>query len=236
MQVAGITDALLAGHGGTGRQDQDARPSLEDGLMSAWSGPFAWLLLAEPVTAAGLGDLTEEVSLAQLKAHRSDSPPAQLAAQRLSARHAELRQAAATGLWSVRLLAGGPAPQAAAQVAGLLCASADLDGLPYALAPAGASAGLDKILESTLAAGHNLPAAMGAGHGLQPGTPPPRPRPREPEIPGPAWPFPASSRLVAALARPPARELPGIRFVLRPDFDVTPENPWYRTSWPHHRL
>jgi DNA helicase HerA-like ATPase len=28
---------------------------------------------------------------------------------------------------------------------------------------------------------------------------------------------------VAALARPPARELPGIRFVLRPDFDVTPE-------------
>jgi DNA helicase HerA-like ATPase len=30
---------------------------------------------------------------------------------------------------------------------------------------------------------------------------------------------------VAALARPPAREVPGLRFVLRPDFDVTPETP-----------
>ena len=45
----------------------------------------------------------------------------------------------------------------------------------------------------------------------------------EPDIPVPASPFDGSSRLLAALARPPARELPGIRFVLRPDFDVTPE-------------
>ena len=111
MQLAGITDALLAGHDDAGRPDRDARPSLEDGLLSAWSGPFAWLVLAEPVAAGQLGDLADEVSLAQLGAQRSDSPPAQLAAQRLSARHAELRQAAATGLWQVRLLAGGPAPQ-----------------------------------------------------------------------------------------------------------------------------
>ena len=107
-------------------------------------GPFAWLLLAEPVTAGQLGELADEVSLAQLGAQRSDSPRAQLAAQRLSARHAELRQAAATGLWQVHLLAGGPAPPAAAQVAGLLCASADLDGLPYALAPVAGCAGLER--------------------------------------------------------------------------------------------
>jgi DNA helicase HerA-like ATPase len=31
------------------------------------------------------------------------------------------------------------------------------------------------------------------------------------------------SRLVAALARPPVREVPGVRFVVRPEFDVTPE-------------
>jgi hypothetical protein len=36
-------------------------------------------------------------------------------------------------------------------------------------------------------------------------------------------PFTASTRLLAALARPPAREVPGLRFTLRPDFDVTPE-------------
>ena len=50
VQLAGISDALLACHGGAGRPDREARPSLEDGLLSAWSGPFAWLLLAEPVS------------------------------------------------------------------------------------------------------------------------------------------------------------------------------------------
>ena len=169
IQLAGISDALLADQGDTRRHDRDTRPSLEDGLLSAWSGPFAWLVLAEPVTSGQLGDLTEEVSLSQLNAQRSDSPPAQLAAQRLAARHAELRQAAATGLWRVRLLAGGPAPQAAAQVTGLLCASADLDGLPYALAPVGGSAGLEEILERAFTAGHNLPAVVGASQGMSPG-------------------------------------------------------------------
>jgi uncharacterized protein len=52
----------------------------------------------------------------------------------------------------------------------------------------------------------------------------PRPRTRDDlDANAPASPFDASSKLVAALARPPAREVPGIRFVLRPDFDVTPE-------------
>jgi len=39
----------------------------------------------------------------------------------------------------------------------------------------------------------------------------------------PQSPFFASTRLVAALARPPTREVPGLRFRLRPEFDVTPE-------------
>ena len=38
-----------------------------------------------------------------------------------------------------------------------------------------------------------------------------------------ASPFCASSELVAALCRPPEREMPGIRLPLRPDFDVTQE-------------
>ena len=223
MQLAGIADALLADRDEAGRQDRDARPSLEDGLMSAWSGPFAWLILAEPVAAGHLGDLVDEVSLAQLNAQRSDSPPAQLAAQRLSARHAELRQAAATGLWRVRLLAGGPAPRAASQIAGLLCASADLDGLPYALAPASRCAGLAETLDGYLAAGQVLPAIVSGDPcpqvRLSPGPEPaviriPRPRPgRSTPRPGwwPRWPGPRPGNC------------PGIRFVLRPDFDVTPE-------------
>ena len=219
MRLAGITDALLLDQGDAGRPDQEVRPSLEDGLLSAWSGPFAWLVLAEPVPMGQLGELTDEVSLAQLSAQQSDSPPAKLAAQRLAARHSEFRQAAATGLWAVRLLAGGPAPHSAAQVAGLLCASADLNGLPYALAPLPGCAGLEEVLADVFAGSRAL---VGARPGPPGAPPPPRAR-RETDISAPASPFYASSRLVAALARPPARELPGIRFVLRPDFDVTPE-------------
>ncbi len=198
MRLAGIADALLADHDETGRPDREARPSLEDGLMSVWSGPFAWLVLAEPVTSAQLSDLVEQVALAQLSPQRSDGPLAQLTAQRLSARHAELRQGTATGLWQIRVAAGGLTPAAAAQIAGLLCASTDLDRLPYALAPVPGCAGLAETLDGALAD-------------------------CDPGLEAPAWPFCASSKLLATLARSPARELPGIRLVLRPDFDVTPE-------------
>ena len=72
------------------------------------------------------------MALAQLEAQRSDSPRAKLAERRAAAQHQELRQAASTGLWRVHLLAGGATPEQAAQVAGLLRASSDLTGLPYA--------------------------------------------------------------------------------------------------------
>jgi len=160
IRLAGITDALLAGRGDPGPVSRDARPSLEDGLLSAWSGPFAWLVLAEPVSAGELDDLAAEVSLAQLSTQRSDAPPAQLAAQRLSARHTELRQATATGLWKVRVVAGGPSPSASAQIAGLLCASTDLEGLPYGLAPVPGCAGL---AESPTTAPGRSQRSCGAG-------------------------------------------------------------------------
>ena len=236
IQLAGISDALLAGHDGSGQPGRNIRPSLEEGLLSAWSGPFAWLMLAEPFTVAQIGQLADQVALAQLGAQRSDSPRSQLAAQRLSARHAELRQAATTGLWRVRFMAGGLSPLAAAQVAGLVCASTDLDGLPYGLALMDECARLEEILRDRSATSRARPAMADGPARPSPGGaiprewpqqapgPIPRPRPSDDrDTSAPAWPFYASSRLVAVLARPPARELPGIRLVLRPDFDVTPE-------------
>jgi len=228
VRLAGIADALLAGPepGRPGPRDREARPSLEDGLLSVWSGPFAWLVLAEPVTASHLAELSDEVSLALTGAQRRDSGEAQLAARRLSARHAEIRQAAATGLWQVHVLAAAESPQAAAQVAGLLCASVDLEGMPYALAPIPGCAALPDVLCPTHTTGYaaNLPIPALQRNETGPSRPP---RVVNPAIhspdPAPAAPFYASSRLVAALVRPPAREVPGIRFVLRPDFDVTPE-------------
>ena len=60
--------------------------------------------------------------------------------------------------------------------------------------------------------------------------PPPAPEQNAPPsaearwpAPRPTAPFHASTALVAALARLPAREVPGLRMVLRPEFDLTPE-------------
>ena len=108
VPLAGVCDVLLAGQDTPGLSpgERDGRPSLEDGLLSAWLGPFGWLLLAEPADAGTLEELTSQVALAQLEAQRSDSPRAKLAERRAAARHAELRQAASTGLWRVHLLAG----------------------------------------------------------------------------------------------------------------------------------
>ncbi|MGH8921663.1 MAG: ATP-binding protein, partial [Actinomycetes bacterium] len=122
-----------------------------------------------------------------------------MAARRLNLRHAEIRKGASTGLWRVRLLAGGADAEAASRVAGLVCASADLVGLPYAVAPASSAArSLQEVLEDP------GPAPVG-GDAL------------------PGEPFYASTELLAALSRPPEREMPGIRLALRPDFDVTQE-------------
>ena len=40
-----------------------------------------------------------------------------------------------------------------------------------------------------------------------------------------AFPFHASTLLLATLARVPEVEVPGVRLALRPEFDVTPEPP-----------
>ncbi|HXT89522.1 MAG TPA: ATP-binding protein [Trebonia sp.] len=48
--------------------------------------------------------------------------------------------------------------------------------------------------------------------------------PAPPAKPAPE-PFYGSTELLAALVRPPEAEVPGIRFALKPDFDVTPETP-----------
>jgi uncharacterized protein len=198
--IAGISDGLLPGdeRHATGRQ----APSLEECLLAAWPGPFGWLLVAEPLSAAEIFSLAEELAQRErYAAGDSDRfPERATAARRLNLRHAEMRKGASAGMWRIWLLAGGADAEAASRVAGLVCASADLSGLPYAVAPGTNTArGLREALEDLA----GPPPAGGdavAGH-----------------------PFCVSSELVAALSRPPEREMPGIRLALRPDFDVTQE-------------
>jgi DNA helicase HerA-like ATPase len=200
-EIAGISDGLLVadGHAGNGgaRADRVSGLSLDEALLGSWTGAFGWLVVAEPVAPAELLGLAEEVGVRQRVAEgvADRFPERYVAARRLKERHAELLRGGSGGLWRVSVAAGGTDEVSAARVAGLFCAAADLGGLPYALSPAAVS---------------------------------PR-SPASPVEPGgdgiAAAPFYGSTDLLAALARPPDAEVPGVRFALRPDFDVTPERP-----------
>jgi DNA helicase HerA-like ATPase len=200
--IAGISDGLLALAGETGTRGTGGGPgssgraglSLDEGLLGSWTGPFGWLVTAEPVTPAELRALSEEIALRQRIAEgTADRFPERAAqARRLRERHGELQRGQSTGLWRVTIAAGGRDEPSAARIAGLLCASADLEGLPYALSPAPGRAGT---------------AVEPGGDAV------------------PASPFYGSTQLLAALAQPPESEVPGVRLALRPDFDVTPEQP-----------
>ncbi len=212
--IGGISDGLLPGD--ERRADGRRAPSLEECLLAAWPGPFGWLLVAEPLGAAEIGQLAGELAQReQYAAGDSDRFPERATlARRLNLRHAEMRKGASAGMWRIWLFAGGSDAEAAARVAGLVCASADLSGLPYAITP-------------DQGAGGNRGSQLSTARGLREVLEDPDPDAAGPAAaggdPAAAYPFCASSELVAALSRPPEREMPGIRLALRPDFDVTQE-------------
>ena len=201
-QIGGITDGLLAG-GDDGLQPD--RASLDEGLLAAWDGPFGWLIVADPLAPAQISDYAAQVAGKQrLAAAMADRDPEKaVQARRLDQRHTELRQGLSSGLWQLHVLAGAAAPETAARVAGLFCASVDLAGLPYTLTPS---------ISATEPIGELL--------GAQPGGPAPAQT-----DPAAAFPFHGSTALLAALVRVPEAEVPGVRLTLRPEFDVTPEPP-----------
>ena len=208
--VAGISDGLLAADGdrdAAGSAAARGRVSLDEGLLGSWAGAFGWLVLAEPVPHGRLLALAEEAGRRQRVAEASaDRFPERAAqARRLKERHAEFQRGLSEGFWRITVAAGGTDEASAARVAGLLCASADLAGLPYALSPAVASPAAASPTAASPAVAS--PAAEPGGDGI------------------PAAPFYGSTGLFAALARPPEAEVPGVRFPLRPEFDVTPETP-----------
>ncbi|PXX71331.1 DNA helicase HerA-like ATPase [Nocardia tenerifensis] len=158
-------------------------------------GEFVWLTIARPLPPAAV-----DTELADLEVRlprlraRENSEPDRIALQRGEFRYRELAGARAAGMWSVHVLVGGPDEPSTRQAAGLLCSAADLDALPYVLQPHARTGSLAEIWAAAAE-----PAEFGS-------------------------PFVASGELLAALARPPRRELPGIRAVERVRFDLTPEH------------
>lgn len=187
VAVTVIADGLLSdGSGADGVRNADgARPGLADTLLGVWAGAFGWLVLAEPLPAAEVATETARIAALERDARTRTSPEYVVRAARLDHRHRELRAGESSGLWRLRIVAGGADPQSARAVAGLLCAASDLTDLPYRIAPTGPAGDLGTVFAA------------------------------DPTVVG--------SPLVAALARPPSVEIPGVRLVPRSTFDVTPE-------------
>ncbi|MFC9897640.1 ATP-binding protein [Nocardia sp. NPDC127579] len=195
MCCAGRSDPLW---GPQGRSETTApgRGGFED-YVAHINGGFAWLVVAQPLPTAAV-----DAELARLNRElpglrrRENVESDRVALLRGEARFRELARAHAAGLWSVRILVGGTDLASAKQAARLLCSSSDLDQLPYTVRPLPGSFDL----AGALAAHENATDEFAA-------------------------PFTATSELVAALARPPRRELAGIRVIEPPVFDQTPERP-----------
>lgn len=168
--------------------------SFEDCIAFLGKLPFAWIVVAAPLRR---DQLDEEMSRLQadlpIAMARATSARERVGAQRLEERYRELARSTGAGVWSVRIVVGAGSNAAAERVAGLLCGASDIAGLPYALEPEAEARSLDDALGYSGAVGEA------------------------------AVPFVATSELLAAITRPPARELPGIRLTLAHRFDVTPE-------------
>jgi len=110
--------------------------------------PFAWLVIAEPVSAGALTPVLDRLVSEILPLNRGEGGEARrVGLERKKARHRELSRAQIGGVWRVRVLVGGPDPSATRATAAMLCAATELDGLPYSLESSGQVSSLEDALE-----------------------------------------------------------------------------------------
>jgi DNA helicase HerA-like ATPase len=197
-EIAGISDGLLvadgqAGDAGSPRGERTVALSLDDGLLGSWAGAFGWLVVAEPVNPDELRGLAEDVGVRQRVAQASADRFAERAGQ---ARRLKERHA--------ELLRGGSAGFWRITVVAGGADEASAARVAGLFCASTDLSGLPYVLSPAPVSSPGAAAAPG-GDGV------------------PAAPFYGSTEVLAALVRPPAAEVPGVRFALRPDFDVTPE-------------
>jgi hypothetical protein len=151
-RVVGVPDSLVLPESAV-NSPTEHRPSMEDCLLAAWPDPFVWLLVARPLRRQSIEAEIDSVADEERDAlRRTSSPEFRLRAAALGHRHRELRAALSTGAWEISLLVGGTDPAASFAVAGLVCASADLTSLPYALIPSPEDADRPFVAGSALVA------------------------------------------------------------------------------------
>lgn len=176
--------------------ESDLRRGGFDDCVAHLISPFVWLVVAEPLPTTSL-----EHELGALAARiprlrqRENSELDRVALERAQGRYRELSRARVVGLWAVHVLVGADTAAAARSAAAVLCSSGDLDSHPYVLLRGTDTGDLEHAWRATIEGSEGL-----------------------------CSPFPATGDVLAALARPPRRELPGIRLIERAEFDLTPEH------------
>jgi hypothetical protein len=159
--------------------------------------PFAWAVVAEPVTPDRLeAEIVRVRTRLGLLRAQATSESHQVDLERGRRRFRELVTARAGGLWEVHVLAGGPSPGDARLTASLLSRAVSAQPSPLVLVPDSRPGPLDEVWQR---------AVTGPD--------------------GTTSPFTAGDETVARLAPPPVREVPGVRSLVPPRFDLTPETP-----------
>lgn len=176
--------------------EPDLRRGGFDDCIAHLTGPFVWLVVAEPTPVAAVDhELAALAARVPRLRQRENSELDRVALERAQGRYRELSRARSTGLWDVHVLVGAGDAAAVRGAAAVLCSSGDLDDLPYVLLRGDRPGSLDHVWHTPIESADQ-----------------------------PRSPFPATADVLAALARPPRRELPGIRLVERAEFDLTPEH------------
>ncbi|MEN3609158.1 ATP-binding protein [Plantactinospora sp. ZYX-F-223] len=194
VRCAGGVDTLAAP--ATGQRSLPGPFVFEDCVTQLVDTPFAWFVVAEPVADEHARGRLRELAYAipRLRDRQGVSETGRMELEQAEARYRELARAEPAGLWDVHVLVGAADSVRARGVAALLCRAAATAPLPYALRP------LPEVADG-LDGAWAAPGRVTALHA----------------------PFAAPAEVVAAVARPPHRELPGVRIVRPNTFDVTPE-------------
>lgn len=182
---------------------------LEQRLAHIGDVPFAWLVVAEPEAGEAIEAHRRRLSndMAGLADRAQQSGINRLHLERAEERLRELVRRGESGFWRLHVLVGARSREELGFLGPLLVSGAELDNLPYALHVERDPTKWTSIDEALAEARTGVVA----------------------ERTDPSWliassPFLAGVELLAALGRPPERELYGIRITTPNRFDMSPED------------
>ena len=203
VRCGGHFDPLLRDSQGEAGAPAAAAPeTLDRQVEHLTASAFAWVVSAAPRSRAAvdeeIGDLLNE--LYRLRQAGGSIESDAVEAERREAWFRELARSGAAGVWDVAIHVGAASKEEAERVAALLCGAAEVSVTGYRLR-AHADTGTELVATDTRRSPASEDSLL---------------------MPAPN-PFPATSNLVASLVRPPLAELPGLRQVVQPAFDTTPE-------------